>query len=92
MNPTNGNSAGPNGKVAPALAQTARCPRRLVLLADGEDSEVKCILAEFTGSEARGKGIHDEVQRLANEHRGMHVAAEWLGPLGWVRFLWCRKT
>jgi hypothetical protein len=75
----------------PPATTTSRCPRRLILLVDGEDSAAERILAEYTGSEGRGKGIHDEVQRLAAEHRGKLVAAEWLGPLGWVRFLWCRK-
>ena len=81
-----------NGTSPPAAAPTSRCPRRLILLVDGEDSAAERVLAEYTGSETRGKGIHDEVQRLAAEHRGKLVAAEWLGSLGWVRFLWCRKS
>src|SRR5262245_30953623 len=89
---TNANTARANGKgPPPAAKETHRRPRRLVLLLDGEDSEVERVLAEYNGSEPRGRSIHDDVQRLAGEHRGKQVAAEWLGPLGWVRFLWCRK-
>ena len=67
-----------------------RCPRRVVLLRNGEDSEVECVLQEYHGGEVSGKRLHIDVQRLAALHRGRYVAAEWLGPLGWTRFLWCR--
>ena len=30
-------------------------------------------------------------EKCAAEHAGQCVAAEWLGPMGWTRFLWCRK-
>jgi hypothetical protein len=68
----------------------ARAPRRIVLLSGAEDSEVKAVLLEMPATEVSGKRLHAELQRLAGEHRGERVAAEWLGPLGWVRFLWCR--
>jgi hypothetical protein len=38
-----------------------------------------------------GNRLHDDLQQFAARHRGRQVAAEWLGPLGWTRFLWCRK-
>jgi hypothetical protein len=84
---------GTAGRPAPrSSASTPRVPRRLVLLKDGEDSDVERVLAEYTGTEAGGRGVHGDVQRIAGEHRGRCVAAEWLGPLGWTRFLWCRKA
>jgi hypothetical protein len=49
------------------------------------------VLLEYQGSEVSGKRLHADVQRLAAEHRGHFVAAEWLGSLGWTRFLWCRR-
>lgn len=80
----------PNGNGTPAKA-TPRCPRRVVLLRDGEDSEVDQILQEYQHTEVSGNRLHADVQRLAAEHPGLYVAAEWLGPLGWTRFLWCRR-
>jgi hypothetical protein len=62
----------------------------VVLLLDGEDSEAERVLQEYNGAEVSGKRLHADVQRLAGEFRGRYVAAEWLGPLGWTRFLWCR--
>ncbi len=72
-------------------SSTPRAPRRLVLLVDGEDSMVSEVLAEYRGAEVSGRRLHADLQRWAAEHRGRCVAAEWLGPLGWTRFLWCRK-
>jgi hypothetical protein len=91
-----GNGAGPangknnNGK-APAPAPTPRCPRRIVLLADDAQSEAAEVLLEMCGDEISGNRLHTEVQRLAGDHRGKVIAAEWLNSLGWTRFLWCRK-
>ena len=68
-----------------------RVPRRIVLLAGAEDSEVAQVLREYSGAEVSGKRLHADLQRFAAEHRGRQVAAEWLGTLGWTRFLWCRK-
>jgi hypothetical protein len=79
-----------NGKATTDNTTPAtRAPRRLVLLAADQDSSVERVLAEYPGEEARK--VHQEVQRLAVEHPGRVVAVEWLGPLGWTRFLWCRK-
>jgi hypothetical protein len=75
----------------PPTSSSPRVPRRVVLLADGEDSEVVQVLREYSGAEVSGKRIHADLQRFAAEHRGRHVAVEWLGTLGWTRFLWCRK-
>jgi hypothetical protein len=79
-----------NGKATPdSSTHTPRAPRRLVLLTADQDSAALRVLAEYPGEEARK--VHQEVQRLAAEHPGQVVAVEWLGPLGWTRFLWCRK-
>ncbi len=68
-----------------------RAPRRIVLLDGDEGGGAARILAEYRGAEISGKRLHADLQRLAAEHPGRHVAAEWLGPLGWTRFLWCRR-
>lgn len=75
---------------APA-AKSARCPRRIVLLEGDEQGPVSRVLAEYEGTQVSGKRLHQDLTRLAQEHRGALVAAEWLGPLGWTRFLWCRR-
>jgi hypothetical protein len=75
---------------SPNAAKQERAPRRLVLLSGDEQSEVDKVLAEYKGAEVSGKKLHTELQRCAGEHHGRCVAAEWLGPLGWTRFLWCR--
>jgi hypothetical protein len=84
---SNGVSSSGNGSAANS---SPRCPRRVVLLCDGESREVERVLLEYHGAEISGKRLHADLQRLASEHRGYYVAAEWLGPLGWTRFLWCR--
>jgi hypothetical protein len=88
-----GNGAAPSGKgsVSKEVSSSPRCPRRVVLLCDGEDGAVEQVLLEYQGAEVSGKRLHADVQRLAGEHRGRCVAAEWLGSLGWTRFLWCRR-
>ena len=87
-----GNGVSPaRGNGTPPAASASRCPRRLVLLLAEQDSEVAEVLGEQNGTEVSGKRIHADIQRFATEHRGSCVAAEWLGPLGWTRFLWCRK-
>ena len=85
-----------NGKTSPPnpgdkLAGSDRRPRRLVLLDAGEDSEVRQVLAEYPAGGIKGSHLHAELQRLATDHPGVQVAAEWQGPLGWTRFLWCRR-
>jgi hypothetical protein len=86
---TNGSAAPPHPP-APA-AESERCPRRIVLLSDGAVSDVRQVLAEYRGGEVSGKRLHADLHRLAAEHPGQLVAAEWLGKLGWTRFLWCQK-
>jgi hypothetical protein len=91
---SNGSTARGNGPNHPApqpADNTARAPRRIVLLAGAEDSAVERVLLEYDGRNLSGKQFHADVQRLAGEHRGRCVAGEWLGPLGWTRFLTCRK-
>lgn len=87
---SNGDTASGNPSTARPVSSSPRCPRRVVLLREGEDSEVQCVLREYHGAEVSGKRLHVDVQSLASEHRGRYIAAEWLGPLGWTRFLWCR--
>jgi hypothetical protein len=87
---SNGISPSDKGWTARPVSSSPRCPRRVVLLCEGEDSEVERVLREYHGAEVSGKRLHADLQRLANEHDGRYVAAEWLGPLGWTRFLWCR--
>lgn len=82
-----GHGAAPSG----TSSASPRCPRRVVLLRDGEDSPTEQVLLEYQGAEVSGKRLHADVQRLAGEHRGRCIAAEWLGPLGWTRFLWCQR-
>jgi hypothetical protein len=74
-----------------AAGDDARRPRRVVLLAGAEGAEIIDVLLELQGDDVSGKRLHAEVQRLAREHAGSVVAAEWLGPLGWTRFLWCKR-
>jgi hypothetical protein len=87
---SNGNQSG-EGKEAGRAAGTPRSPRRIVLLEADEHSGVARVLAEYDGPDVSGNRIHQDVQRLAAQHPGRHVAVEWLGPQGWTRFLWCRK-
>jgi hypothetical protein len=72
------------------VGSSPRMPRRVVLLATDQQSVAAEVLAEYQGSDVSGNRLHGDVQRLAAEHPGGWVAAEWLGPLGWTRFLWCR--
>jgi hypothetical protein len=76
---------------SPGPGLAPRAPRRLVLLLDGADSAVERVLAEYAGPAVSGNTLHADLQRHAAQHPGREVAAEWLGPLGWTRFLWCRK-
>lgn len=69
-----------------------RAPRRVVLLVENSDeSEASEVLKEYTPAEASGNRLHADVQTFAAERPGRTVAAEWFGPLGWTRFLWCRR-
>jgi hypothetical protein len=88
----NGVNPTPNGAARqPVKASSERTPRRIVLLTDGEESEVGEVLAELRGDDVTGKRLHAEIQKQAAAHPGRVVAAEWLGNLGWTRFLWCKK-
>jgi hypothetical protein len=88
----NGNGVGHHPGNGTATAEsTQRVPRRVVLLTADEQSEVASVLVEYRGADISGKRLHEDVQRLAAEHRGGWVAAEWLGPRGWTRFLWCQR-
>ncbi len=75
----------------PKAGSTPRQPRRLVLLLGDEQSDTADVLAEYKGADVSGNRLHADVQRLAAEYPGRWVAAEWLGPMGWTRFLWCRR-
>ena len=43
------------------------------------------------GTEPTGTRLHTDLQELATEHVGSMLAAEWFGPLGWTRFMWCKR-
>ncbi|MFO0876324.1 MAG: hypothetical protein U0840_03040 [Gemmataceae bacterium] len=73
------------------MSGTPRAARRIVLLSGDSDSAVAEVLKEYAPPEVSGNRMHEDVQQLAGKHPGKTVAAEWLGPLGWTRFLWCRK-
>ena len=80
-----------NGSAPPPEAGKERRPRRLVLLRGDAQSEVRQVLAEYAAGGIKGSHLHGELQKLAGEHPGALVAAEWHGPLGWTRFLWCSR-
>jgi hypothetical protein len=70
----------------------SRAPRRIVVLSGSEkDGEVEAVLRELSGPEVTGARLHAELSSRAAEMPGKLLAAEWLGPLGWTRFIWCRK-
>ena len=73
------------------MSTTDRAARRIVLLASAENSEVEKVIKEYAPPEPTGTRLHADVQEMAAEHPGRMVAAEWLGPLGWTRFLWCKR-
>ena len=79
------------GQPRASSSTTPRAPRRIVVLTGEKDSEAAEVLREYTGEEVSGNRLHEDLQRFAAERRGEYVAAEWQGPLGWTRFLWCRK-
>jgi hypothetical protein len=72
-------------------APSERAPRRIVLLTGDERSDISQVLAEYRGADVSGRRLHEDLQQLAERHHGQVVAAEWQGPLGWTRFLWCRR-
>ncbi len=88
--PGSGNGANHHSNGA-APGSTPRAPRRVVLLEGDERSGTSAVLTEYSNDDVSGNRVHADVQRLAAEHAGRWVAAEWRGPLGWTRFLWCRR-
>jgi len=69
-----------------------RVPRRIVLVAgDANDGAVEKVLREYAGAEVSGVKLHADLPALAAANPGRIVAGEWLGPLGWMRFAWCRR-
>ena len=66
-------------------------PRRIVRLSGDENSEAAEVLASFEGADVIGSKLHAELQRLATQHAGQIIALEWLGNLGWVRYVTCKK-
>jgi hypothetical protein len=74
---------------SPTQEKTARAARRLVLLRGADDGEVEAVLVEYTPDQVSGTKLHADLRRLSAEHPGRRLAAEWKGPLGWTRFLWC---
>jgi hypothetical protein len=81
-------AAGSGARPHDTLPQASHARRRLVLLTAGDAGPVAEILADYPGEEARR--VHVELPRLAAQHAGQLLAAEWLAPAGWTRFLWCR--
>jgi hypothetical protein len=84
-----GRSNGTGQASAQSLGE--RRPRRMALLRDGDSSEPDHVLVEFRGRDAVTADLSAEAGRFAEQHRGRCVAAEWEGPRGWIRFLWCRR-
>ena len=73
------------------MSTTERAARRIVLLVAADDGEIEKVLREYTPPEPTGTRLHGDLQELAAAHAGRTVAAEWIGPLGWTRFLWCKR-
>jgi hypothetical protein len=80
-----------NGAAGPSTSKSERNPQRIVLLAGDEQSEVKSVLAEYSGADLQTVNVNEEVPKFAAEHAGKVVAIEWQDRLGWRRFLWCRR-
>jgi hypothetical protein len=66
-------------------------PRRIVRLKGDAESDVREVLQSFEGAAVIGSKIHAEVQRLAAQFQGEVIALEWLGNMGWVRYLTCSR-
>ena len=60
-------------------------PRRVVLLADGRDSDVEKVIEE-----PPALGCVRRARELAALRTGRTVAVEWLSKQGWVRYTWIR--
>ena len=66
-------------------------PRRIVRLKSDAASEVREVLQTFEGAAIVGSKIHAEVQRFAAQFSGEVIALEWLGNMGWARYLTCKR-
>jgi hypothetical protein len=89
--PNNGGNGQLSKKGGPAPGPAGPpAPRRIVLLAEGEESEVRQVLVEYPPSEMTGDQLHRDVRRWAEKNSGRFVAVEWLAKQGWTRYLWCR--
>jgi hypothetical protein len=64
---------------------------RLVLLTGDQASPLQQVLREYPAGGADPGQVGEDLNRLARDHPGQCLAAEWRGPGGWVRFLWCRR-
>jgi hypothetical protein len=83
-----------NGKeAAEKAAGSDQRSKRLVLLTTAdEQSAVRRVLVEYPAGGVKGSELHAALKRVAREHPGSMIAAEWLGSVGWTRFLWCRNS
>ena len=66
-------------------------PRRIVLLREDERSDVRLVLAEFSGADVDAADFGTLLDQHAEQHAGKWVAVEWQGGLGWKRYLSCRR-
>jgi hypothetical protein len=80
-----------NGSAGPNTSNSTRAAQRIVLLSGDDYSDVKSVLAEYSGAELQTVNVNEEVPKFAAEHTGKCVAVEWQDGLGWRRFLWCRR-
>lgn len=76
--------------IPPSGREWARAPHRAVVLEDGPTSPLRRVLAEYPEDRASRTIITEELVQYAAEYRGRFLAVEWLGPCGWMRFLWIR--
>jgi hypothetical protein len=63
----------------------------VLLAGDEKDAPVEQVLRQYEGADVSGNRLHADLPELANEHHGRLLAGEWQGPLGWTRFVWCRR-
>lgn len=68
---------------APKGSRALRLPRRIVQVVEPEP----IVLEEFDPAKVNGKQVHEALAKHAKDHPTAKVAAEWLGPTGWVRFM-----
>lgn len=75
----------------PIKSESTRAARRLVLLEGDEKSAATEVLKEYTGTNVGASQIHADMVNAAEERPGKILAVEWLSPIGWTRYLWCRR-